>query len=161
MQKIVYVCLALCLLQSAYSACADGTFTSTPAGPDAAKGECSTCLPVCVTCSSWGGCTTHIDKVKGVDRAVSPQTVLCSGASATGATVGYNKNNDSCDRCADGCADCALDYDICYTCKQGWDFDRNGFACLRATLGLSAVVLALSVLTLLVLVFTCICACKL
>ena len=60
----------------------------------------------------------------------------------------------------EGCAGCSVDYNVCSSCRAGWDFDRAGLQCLRATLGLAAVVLALSVLTLLVGVLTCICACK-
>lgn len=158
MQKILYVCLALCLLQTVHSACADGTY-ATVGGPDATKGDCTVCFPLCATCNAAATCLTYIDRVKGVDRTAN--TAYCAGASTTGAAVGYNKNNDSCDRCMDGCLQCSIDYDICIKCKSGWDFDRAGLQCIRATLGLAAVVLALSVLTLLIVVITCICACKL
>lgn len=166
MQKILYAFLALCLFYTAYSqaavTCPDGQFVS-PGNVDPAKGSCSMCLPWCVTCTSSSGCTTFIDRLKGVDRAPATQVVLCAaqGASALPANIGYNKANDQCDRCADGCDSCVVDYDLCAACKEGWDFDRNNFQCIRATLGLAAVVLALSALTLIVVVITCICACKL
>ena len=158
MQKILYVFLALCLFHTAYSACADGSFATTPV-VDAAKGNCTLCFPLCTTCTTVTACTTFIDRLKGVNRTTN--TALCSGATITGSALGYNKNSDTCDRCADGCASCSIDYDVCIDCKSGWDFDRAGLTCTRATLGLAAVVLALSALTLIVVVITCICACKL
>ena len=159
MESIFYVFLALCLLHTTNSACADGTFTTTPV-PQDSKAVCTLCFPLCLTCSTATTCDTYVDKVKGVDRSTTPPTVTCASASVS-AGYGYNKNNDSCDLCAVGCVKCAFDYDLCVECKEGWDFDRNAFACTRATLGLSAVVLALSVLTLLVGVITCVCAFKL
>ena len=159
MQKILYVFLALCLLHTVNSACGDGTFATAPV-PQDSKAECTICFPLCMTCASMGACDTYSDKVKGVDRSVTPNTPLCAGVGLAN-SVGYNKNNDSCDSCNVGCATCAFDYDLCTSCKEGWDFDRNAYACTRATLGLAAVVFALSALTLLVGVITCICACKL
>jgi hypothetical protein len=90
MQKVIYALLALCLLQSAYSACADGTYTN-PSIVEAGKGECITCLPFCVTCASSTTCLTGIDKIKGLDRSVTPHTILCASATWSGNTVGYNK----------------------------------------------------------------------
>jgi hypothetical protein len=165
MQKILYVFLALCLLQTAYSACADGTFTN-PDAPANGKAACVQCFPGCTTCNSDSACITYIDKLKGIDRSdpASP-TTLCSsgGGNVVGflGTWGYNSKVDACDRCFDGCANCAFDYDYCTSCKEGWDFDRNGMACTRATLGLTAVVFALSAITLIFAVLTCVCACKL
>lgn len=161
MQKVIYALLALCLLQGAYSACGDGSFTTSPAPGDAGKAECTACLPFCTTCTTSLSCTVASDKIKGVDRSVSPNTFLCSTASYTGAVVGYNKEKDQCQFCMEGCSACAVDYNVCIQCRTGWDFDRPNYACLRATVGLAAVVLALSVLTLLIGVITCVCACKL
>lgn len=59
------------------------------------------------------------------------------------------------------CEKCIIDYDECIKCKIGWDYDRNKNKCIRATLGLAAVVLALSAIFLILAVITCICACKL
>lgn len=81
-------------------------------------------------------------------------TLICSSGY-------YNKNENACGRCADGCLSCVVDYDYCYDCLDGWDWDRSSMKCVRATLGLAAVVLALSVLTLIFGVIICLLACKL
>lgn len=160
MQKILYVFLALCLLQTAYSACADGTYENG-GPPTNGKAACVQCYPACFSCSDSSTCDTYIDKLKGIDRTdPAVPTTLCSGVGFEG-TWGYNSKVDACDRCIDGCATCAFDYDYCTSCKKGWDFDRNGMACTRATLGLTAVVFALSAIALIFAVITCVCACKL
>lgn len=160
MQKTISFLLIATLLTSAYAACGDGFFATVGTRPDSTKGECTPCHPLCKTCSNAGSCDTFQDKVKGIDRQNS-NALLCTGTSLTGSSIGYNTNNDSCDKCFDGCESCMIDYNYCMTCKTGWDFDQNGLQCIRATLGLAAVVLALSVLTLLFVIITCICACKL
>lgn len=160
MAKIFYVFLVICLFQTVYSGCADGSYATTPVY-EPSKAQCSLCHPMCSTCSAMSSCITFLDKVKGVDRTTTPQTILCSSASLTGGTIGYNKNSDTCDRCVDGCLSCSIDYDICTECKQGWDFDRAGSKCVRATLGLAAAVLAVQGLTIIVVVITCIFAWKL
>lgn len=160
MQKVIFALLALCLLKEAYSACSDGSFSTSPVPPDG-KAECTACLPFCTTCTTFSTCRTAIDKIKGVNRDVTPNTFLCPFVSWTGGSYGYNKEKDYCQLCIEGCQSCVVDYNICLTCRSGWDMDVAGLQCLRATVGLAAVVLALSVLTLLVGVLTCICACKL
>jgi len=158
MQKLIAVVLLGCLIQGSLSACTDGQFT-TPSGSDLANhGTCSSCWPVCQTCTSAAGCDKYISKVKGVD---STPAILCTGAAATGGVVGYNSGTDTCDNCMRGCALCAIDYNICYACDAGWDFDAAGLQCVRASLGLAAVVLALSVLILVIGIISCILACKL
>ena len=161
MQKTLCLVLAAVLFVTANSACVSGQFPTGGVRPDSAKGECSPCHPLCKTCTTFGACYTYVDSLKGLDRATTPVTALCSGVSLMGSTVGYNSNNNSCDRCMDGCSSCAVDYNVCTSCYAGWDYDRNGGQCIRATLGLAAVVLALSALTLLIVIITCICACKL
>jgi hypothetical protein len=124
MQKILYVFLALCLLQTAHSACADGTFTN-PDAPANGKAACVQCFPGCTTCNSDSACITYIDKLKGIDRSdPAAPTPLCTGVAFLG-TWGYNSKVDACDRCFDGCGTCAFDYDYCTSCKEGWDFDRS------------------------------------
>ena len=61
----------------------------------------------------------------------------------------------------DGCVSCIYDYDFCTSCKAGWDFNRGGYNCLRATLGLTAVNFVLSVLVVAGGVLTCMKANKL
>lgn len=159
MQKILFALLALCLFQTAFSACADGTYTN-PAPTDSAKGLCIVCSPVCNTCNSTG-CITYLSKFKGLNTSSTPIVPYCLQSIGVGSLIGYNSKTDTCDQCIDGCSGCIFDYDVCTSCKAGWDFDRAGLQCLRATLGLAAVVLALSALLLVVVVITCICACKL
>jgi hypothetical protein len=160
MQKYLALFLLGCLLQVSLSqTCGDGTYASAAGGADMTNyGACTICMPICTKCTSQSACTAYISRVKGVD---STPTILCSGATPAGGQVGYNSNTDTCDQCMKGCAYCAIDYNICYGCDAGWDFDQNGLQCVRATLGLAAVVLALSVLILVVGVITCILACKL
>lgn len=124
----------------------------------ASHGTCTTCPPVCTKCTSASVCTGFISKVKGVD---STPAKLCTSASISYGYVGYNSNTDTCDPCVKGCEYCVIDYNICYGCEAGWDYDANNFQCTRATLGLAAVVLALSVLILITGIITCILACKL
>lgn len=121
-------------------------------------GTCTSCLPVCKKCTSAATCTEYISKIKGID---STPTNICSGANAYGGVVGYNSNTDTCDKCLKGCFYCAVDYNICYGCEAGWDFDQNNLQCTRATLGLAATVLALSVLSLIAGIVTCILSYKL
>lgn len=153
MAKFFLTLVLICLVHHSISqsaSCSDGFFaTASPSFSD--KGQCTACQPVCKTCSTSAACLTYIDKIKGVSNG-SP---ICSSAGA------YNTNKDICDNCLEGCLTCMIDYNVCSSCRQGWDFDRKNGQCLRATLGLAAVVLALSVLMLLVGVISCICACKL
>ena len=159
MQKLLFVLLAASLIQASFSACADGTFANPYGAGATTKIECTNCLPFCKTCSSVTACLTYADNVfKGLDTA-TPPAPICSG-SLTSPTA-YSKNDDACGRCAEGCATCFVDYDYCTDCKAGWDWDRSAMKCVRATLGLSAVVLALSVLVLIFGVVTCILSCKL
>lgn len=152
MRKIAIIFVALGLISVSLS-CGDGQY-SIAAPPVAGKGDCGRCNPICSTCNAasaaTGGCTAYKDTVKGV-----------SGTTATCAAGSYNQGKDRCDSCAEGCTMCFIDYDICYECKQGYDWDRSGLKCVRASLGLAAVVLALSVLLLIFGVITCLLACKL
>lgn len=161
MRTVIYTLLGLCILQAAFSqSCATGYIAYT--SWDTSKAKCLACHPLCKDCTgSPTNCANYIDKIQGLDRAVAPGTIVCPGASATYGVIGYNKQTDSCDQCIAGCSACLIDYNICSSCKAGYDFDRVNGQCIRATLGLAAVVLALSVLILLVVIITCICACKL
>ena len=160
MQKILAAVFLGFILQASLTtqACADGTYTSVGGSDMTNHGTCTTCFPICATCTTSTTCATYISKVKGVD---STPTKLCSSALVTGSSIGYNSNTDTCDPCLKGCAQCGIDYNICYGCDAGWDFDQNNLQCVRATLGLAAVVLALSVLVLIVTIISCILACKL
>jgi hypothetical protein len=160
MQKILAVVFLGFILQVNLTTqgCPDGTFTSAGGSDMANHGTCTSCFPICTTCTSQSVCTAYISRVKGVD---STPTKLCLSASVMGSSIGYNSNTDTCDPCMKGCALCGIDYNICYGCDAGWDFDQNGLQCVRATLGLAAVVLALSVLVLIVTIISCILACKL
>lgn len=164
MNKALLLLIALCFLHGCLSqTCSDGYYVSPAGPPDTTKGPCTKCNDMCATCSGGASCTTFIDRVTGVDRSVTPQTLLCAAQGVTifGTTFGYKKASDTCDYCAEGCSACAVDYDICTDCKLGWDFDAKNRTCLRATLGLTATVLALSALILFLTIITCICACKL
>lgn len=169
MSKIVSIVALFCLIQSICGACPDGTFTTALGGDIANHGTCTTCLPVCATCPDSTSCTTYISRVKGVDSTNAKKCTLSDAQGVGGAQstynfgwgIGYNSNTDSCEDCKWGCERCAIDYDICYSCYPGWDFDANNMQCVRATLGLAAVVLALSVLVLIVGIISCILACKL
>lgn len=158
MQKLLALVFLGCLIQVGLTQCPAGTYVSVGGADNANFGKCSACLPVCATCTSGAACDTYISRVKGVD---STPTILCPGATPMSTTYGYNSNTDLCDNCVKGCTTCAIDYNICYGCDAGWDFDQNNFQCIRATLGLAAVVLALSVLILIVTIISCILACKL
>lgn len=159
MQRLVAGIVSLCLIQAAFSACAEGTFANGPVAGASKTIECAQCLPFCKTCNAAGACLTFTDNTfKGLNTA-TPAGPQCGGLSP--GILGYDKNNDACGRCADGCALCIVDYDYCLNCKAGWDWDRSAMKCVRATLGLSAVVLALSVLILIFGVVTCILSCKL
>ena len=160
MRVLLSILLALCLLQSAYSQCADGTFTN-PTIINADKGACVGCREACATCTTVSACTEYKSSFSGIDRATTPGTLYCSGSSMFGSLYGYNKAKDYCDYCIEGCETCVIDYDYCIKCRVGWDYDRTQNKCIRATLGLAAVVLALSALFLILAVITCICACKL
>lgn len=153
MAKLLVLLVLFCFIHNSISqaTCTDG-FYLTGSNPVADKGQCTQCGLICKTCASSAGCTTYTDRVKGLTSGVP---------TCLSATYAYNPTKDICDNCIEGCITCHIDYDICSYCKQGWDFDRKNFQCLRATLGLAAVVLALSVLSLLVGVISCICACKL
>lgn len=102
MQKVIFALLALCLLQGAYSACSDGTYTTSPVPADG-KAECTACLPICTTCAAPATCNVAIDKIKGVNRDVTPNTLICSASSWSGALYGYNKEKDYCQLCIEGC----------------------------------------------------------
>lgn len=160
MQKITLVILATCLIQATFSACSDGTHANTYYTPTQSKAiECIQCLPFCKTCSDTVSCLTWNEGAfKGL---TSTSAVTCSGTNSVTSTTGYNKDENACARCAEGCSTCYVDYDYCTNCKAGWDWDRSGMKCVRATLGLAAVVLALSVLILIFGVVTCILSCKL
>lgn len=102
MQKVIFALLALCLLQGAYSACSDGTFTTAPVPADG-KAECTACLPICTTCTTSTACTIAADKIKGVNRDVTPNSFICTGSAWTGSSYGYNKEKDYCQLCIEGC----------------------------------------------------------
>lgn len=154
MTKLFLTLVLFCLVHNSISqaaTCADGLYARTsPSFSD--KGQCGVCSPICKTCTtSASNCVTYIDKVKGLSNGIP----ICNLAGK------YNSAKDICDNCLEGCSACLIDYNICSSCKAGWDYDRKNGQCLRATLGLAAVVLALSVLMLLTGVISCICACKL
>lgn len=169
MNKLLSIVALFCLIQSIYCACAEGSFTSINGVDNANHGICTACLPVCKTCTVATACVTYTSRVKGVDssNAIKCQMGAAAGVGGNdyqysyGYGVGYNANIDSCVDCKEGCELCAVDYDICYSCYAGWDFDEKNLQCIRATLGLAAVVLALSVLVLIVGIITCVLACKL
>lgn len=159
MAKLLVLLVIFCFIHNSISqaaTCADGLYVTT-SNPISDKGQCSVCPALCKTCTGASGCTTYVDTVKGLTSG----TPICAAGFYLGATTAYNPTKDICDNCMEGCASCGIDYNICTSCKQGWDFDRKNLKCLRASLGLAAVVLALSVLSLLVGVISCICACKL
>lgn len=83
-------------------------------------------------------------------------TLTCTG----GGTY-YDQTNNACSPCATGCALCVVDFDYCTDCVSGYDWDKSSMKCVRATLGLAAVVLALSVITLIFGVIICLLSCKL
>lgn len=101
--------------------------------------------------------------MKGISTSNTPLCVYADfyGAGYLGYGSGYNSATDTCSDCKAGCATCIIDYDICYSCAAGWDFDAANYQCIRASLGLAAVVLALSVLVLIVGIITCVLAYKL
>ena len=84
MRVLISILLALCLLQSAYSQCADGTFTN-PTIINANKGACVNCLEACTTCTTVSACTAYKSSFSGIDRATTPGTLYCSGAAVAGA----------------------------------------------------------------------------
>lgn len=169
MNKLVSIVALFCLIQSIYGACPEGYFTSVNGADNANHGICTACLPVCKTCTDATSCTSFTSRVKGAETAstIKCQTGSVAGlggndyAYSNGYGLGYNANINSCVDCKAGCEICAVDYDICYSCYAGWDFDEKNLQCVRATLGLAAVVLALSVLVLIVGIITCVLACKL
>lgn len=158
-KEVVLFFLLLSICHRSYTqTCPDGQFVSA-GGIDPEKGICTVCNPVCKTCPNLDSCTTYIDAVKGVTSA---NAVVCTSATIFGnGQIGYNSQKDVCSYCIEGCRFCIVDYNRCYQCRNGWDYDAKNYSCVRATLGLSATVLALSVLVLITLVSTCICACKL
>lgn len=161
MRTVIYSLLALCIIQVAFSQCSTGYIPHT--SWDVTKALCAQCHPICKDCqSSTTNCLNYLDAVQGVDKTGgAPGVLICPQANRFGAAYGYNKQTDTCDECMTGCASCLIDYNICGTCKAGYDYDRINGQCIRATLGLAAVVLALSALILVVVIITCICACKL
>lgn len=164
MRKASLLLITFCIIYGCLSQCSTGYYAAPAGRPDANKGACIKCNQFCQTCSGLGVCDSFVDKVTGVDRTASPPSILCGDQASTifdSSTIGYNKAADSCDNCATGCATCAVDYNLCTSCKAGWDLDKKNYNCIRATLGLTATVLALSVLIILLSVITCICACKL
>lgn len=160
--KICVFLLLLFIHLPSSNACGTG-FYATVGNPDPTKGNCTSCLPFCVSCTALLSCETGIDSFKGLDRSVSPQAPLCAfaGASWSGAGYGYSKNLDACDRCVDGCVLCVVDSDVCITCQAGWDADLTNYKCQRAVLGISATNLALTVVVFILNIITCACACKL
>ena len=164
MRAIFSAVLIICMIQTVFSACSDGTFANTVDPLATTKIECTNCLPFCQTCSGATSCTKWKDGVfKGIDTTTTPSTPveICAGSNSVTSTSGYSKADDACSRCVDGCSVCFVDYDYCLNCQAGWDWDKSGMKCVRATLGLAAVVLALSVLTLIFGVIICILSCKL
>lgn len=128
MKALFLVLLTFLMVSQINTACSDGFFASI-GNPDAAKGNCTACLPFCLICLDTFSCMTAVDKLKGVDRTVIPQAPICAFAGATwlGSGYGYNKDTDSCDRCKDGCQLCVVDYDKCVTCQAGWDMDWSNY----------------------------------
>lgn len=108
MAKLLVLLVLFCFIHSSISqsvTCADGLYPTGGSFTD--KGQCTTCVPLCKTCTGAGSCTTFIDKVKGLTSG----TPICSGA------YGYNSNKDICDNCMEGCYTCSIDYNICTMCK--------------------------------------------
>lgn len=160
MHKISQTIAVFCLISVVLTACPDGQYTN-PSILVAGKGDCMRCNAACSACDgATGVCTTYKDNFKGVSG--SPLAFTCSGTGSAASVAGaYNKNKDTCDRCVEGCAACYIDYDYCTSCQTGYDWDKSGYKCVRATLGLAAVILALSVLTLIFGVVICLLSCKL
>lgn len=108
MSKITLILIVLSLFGQMNCQCGDGTYQSASGGSDPDKGKCTTCNPLCKTCTSSTACTSYIEIVKGVEGS----TVKCTGVTLGGA-YGYNSKKDTCDRCNEGCLLCGIDYDIC------------------------------------------------
>lgn len=161
MNKTLFsVLIALCLTSTALSACDAGytelssTLRGTFGIPD--EIDCVQCFFGCKDCEDDYSCNDLFDYVDGASLVSgAPDTICISGAHY------YNVNDDTCEECMTGCTSCAYDYDICTSCKVGWDYNRGGRSCLRATLGLTAVNFVLSVLVVAGGVLTCMKASKL
>ena len=162
MNKTLFsVLIALCLASTAYSACDEGyaeldTVTRGNYGiPD--EIDCVQCFLGCKSCEDDYSCNDLYDYVDGasLNSAGTPEYTCVGG------NHWYNPTDDTCEECMTGCTSCAYDYDLCLSCKVGWDYNRGGRSCLRATLGLTAVNFVLSVLVVAGGVLTCMKASKL
>lgn len=155
MSKALYVALVvLCLSQAALAGCPDGWADST----GTSGVECIQCVPGCKSCSDASTCDDLFDSVDGASiDGVGAIIAICDDAD----DHAYNKKDETCDNCAEGCSRCLYDKDLCAACKVGWDYNRDGRDCLRATLGLTAVNFILAVVIVAAGIFTCIKASKL
>ena len=113
----------------------------------------------CNDCEADLTCNDLFDYIDGAE--INPAGIIVPNCDSNFFTYGYNPEDETCDRCADGCTSCIYDYDVCGSCKVGWDYNRGDRACLRATLGLTAVNFVLSILVLAGAVLTCLKASKL
>lgn len=155
MSKALYVALVvLCLSQAALAGCPDG-WTDNTGSSDI---DCIQCMPGCKKCSDVSSCDDLLDSVDGASLdGAGAIDAICSAGNGHA----YNKKDETCDNCAEGCASCLYDKDLCGSCKVGWDYNREGRDCLRATLGLTAVNFVLAVVIVAAGIFTCIKASKL
>lgn len=132
--KVLYVALAaLCLFRAALAGCPE-SWTDNIVGYSGI--DCIQCLPGCKECNSESTCDDLLDSVDGA--SIDLRGAIAAVCSSTDGHA-YNKEDETCDSCAEGCSSCLYDKDICTSCKVGWDYNRDGRDCLRATLGLAAV----------------------
>ena len=120
--------------------------------------DCFQCQLGCKKCSTDGSCDDMIDLVDGAEIVGALVVGYCG---STYDIRGYNPENEECDTCMTGCNECYLDYDLCTNCQVGWDYNRAGRSCLRATLGLAATNMCLAIVVVVGAVLTCLKASKL
>ena len=171
-KALLAVLVALTLINSAIGACDDGYFepsdTIRAAFSLDDSIDCVQCSPLCRTCDEDGACDDLWDSVEGAEidsngdiQGVCGDNSVYGMVSLTYTSAAYNKEDDNCSRCMEGCNQCVYDYDICTSCMVGWDYNRGGRACLRASLGLAAVNMILSIVLVVAGVLTCLKASKL
>lgn len=158
--SITSVILIACLIQAACSVCAEGTFINPYHSYVNNRINCTNCLPFCKTCNSTVNCLTWKDGYfRGVIVKNGSQKLACEYTNSFTSKYGYNRNEQACSLCAEGCLYCFIDYDYCIDCKAGWDWDKSGKKCLKANFGITAVVLALSALGLMFGIFAFLFSC--
>ena len=164
MNKTLFsVLVALCLAISAHAACDTGFVeldsTTATANSISSDVNCVECNFGCKACDEDLTCNDLLDLIDGAE--IDSSGTIVGNCDNNLFTYGYNPEDETCEMCADGCTSCLYDYDVCGGCRVGWDYNRGGRACLRATLGLTAVNFVLSVLILAGAILTCLKASKL